>query len=122
MASIGGYTVMTMDRLPEPAGHETVRKARPGVDGVSARTEGLRAPLTSVTTRTVVTTSGQVASVPASYSALKGSLVTVVDDFGNTVTNVMVEDVRVQQVTRVGMSVPIAYAIVECVWEMYRWL
>lgn len=122
MASIGGYTVLTMDRLPEPAGHETLRTARPGVNGVSARTEGLRAPVTSVRTRTLVTTSGQAKTVPESYAALKGSLVTVVDDYGNTVTNVMVEDVRVTGVTRVGVAVPTTYAIIECEWELYRWL
>lgn len=122
MASIGGYIVHTLDKLPEPPGHQTVETQRPGVDGVSARTEGWRAPVTTVNTRTRLTASGQIKTLPEAYAALKGSLVTIVDDHGNSIYDVMVKDVRVLRVQRVGVSTPPAYAILDCQWELYRWL
>ena len=122
MASIGGYTVFSISGLPAPAAHRNVLLERPGVDGASARTEGLRAEETTVTTITFLVSSGQVKTVPETYAALVGSLVTVVDDFGNLVNNVLVQAVRVLDVRRVGVGYPTAYARLECQWELKRWL
>ena len=122
MASIGGHTVFSISGLPEPAAHRNVLLERPGVDGASARTEGLRAEETTVMTTTFVDGAAAVKSTPETYAALVGSIVTVVDDFGNSVHNVLVQAVRVVDVRRVGVGYPTAYARIECQWDLKRWL
>lgn len=122
MATIGAYTVLSMEKLPDPAKTSLVDTTKPGVNGATTRSEGLRTQATIIQTRTSVTTSGAVKSTVSNYAALTGSLVSVTDDFGNTLSNVLVRDVQLLSVDRVAVGVPTSYAILTCEWSLQYWL
>lgn len=122
MASIGPYTVFSISGLPEPPQHKNVLLERPGVDGAAARTEGLRAEVTTIQTTTFLADAAAILTTPQTYASLVGALVAVQDDFGNIVYNVFVQNVRVLRIHRIGVGNPTAYARLECQWELMRWL
>jgi len=97
VASIGGLSVLTMQgELSEPLG--TLEDITPPwADGHAYRAGPDRAGVRQVrTTADVSSAESGIATARAAYEALKGALVTVVDPWGVSWTNVGVVDVRVR--------------------------
>ena len=93
--------------------------SRPGVDGVGFRVKAKKAPTGQKHTFEGVTLLANANASAEAYEAIKGTLVTVIDDSGRTVTNVMVIDVQVMRVTATLLSVPAGNNyLVEAVWTL----
>ena len=93
--------------------------SRPGIDGSGFRILAKRAPVSQKQTVAAVATLADANAAADAYDALKGSLVTVVDDLGRTNNNVMVIDVQVGSPRSVLKSVPtgINY-LVDAIWTL----
>lgn len=122
MSAIGAYTVLSVERIPDPSKSALVDTLRPGVNGAITRTEGLRTQPTTIRSITNVANSGAVKSTISNYAALVGSLVTVTDDYGNSLTNCLVRDVQILNIDRVAIGVPTSYALMTCEWSIQYWL
>lgn len=68
---------------------------RPGVDGTASRVNALKAEEITVYTIEGKNSLNDAKAAADTYAALKGTIVTVVDDLGRSVDNVLVVDVRV---------------------------
>jgi len=111
MSSIGALSFINMigPQLPALASHiEAIN--RPGVDGEAFRENAKKVEGIQVQTTTWVVSSALANAAIDNYSALKGSLVTVIDDNGRTVNNVMVLDVIVNRITPILISSPLGYS------------
>jgi len=104
MASIAGYTMLFVTGPIGRPGMATEPITRPGVDGSAFREVGLRCEPFLMTSLMDLEDAADVAAELNLYAALKGSLVTVVDDHGSTWTNVMVLDVQPIQTQTIGVS------------------
>jgi len=94
MATIGGYYMISLSHRPQPMG-ETVREiTRPEADGQAYAKQGLRAEATLAYAATDCASAAAARTEMAAYAAMRGALVTVVDDLGESYTNVLVVDVR----------------------------
>ena len=88
--SIGSYDFITLKYGNAPLGENVEEITRPGVDGIAYRKTGKRAVPFYMTGITTETSKGAVKTLVENYKKLQGTLVTVVDDIGNSWTNVMV--------------------------------
>ncbi len=105
MSTIGGYTVLTLTGPQIVPTAETVEDiSRAAQDGHAYRTMGKRAPAVQVRTFMDFATATSAQTIVASYRALQGTLITVVDDHSVTTTSVMVEAVENIQIRRVAKS------------------
>lgn len=121
MASIGGFTFLSLEpSLPDAPQPSLMEVHRPRVDGVMLINEGLRPVPHIIRTTTICSTSGQLATLPLSYSTLVGTLVTIVDDFGNSANNVLVKRVATISARTVLTSSPPSAGILEMEWEVQR--
>jgi len=109
-----------MQNLPD-AGQPSLREiSRPRVDGVMVINDGCRPVPHTLRTTTICTTSGQLATLPIAYAGLVGSLVTIVDDTGNTAYNVLVKRVVTTAARSVVSSSPPSVGLLEVEWEVQR--
>lgn len=121
MASIGGFTFLSMEpSLPDAGQPSLVEINRPRVDGVMVINEGLRPVPHVIRTTTICSTSGQLATLPIAYAALVGQLVTIIDDYGNSANNVLVKRVATISARTVLTSSPPSAGILEVEWEVQR--
>ncbi|MHC4123924.1 MAG: hypothetical protein ACYSSI_10150 [Planctomycetota bacterium] len=96
MSSIGGFGFIRMEGPDVPMLAAAVAIIdRPGVNGTANRVDALKAEEITVYTKEAVTQLSTANAAADDYAALKGSYVTVVDDMGRGVYDVLVVDVRV---------------------------
>lgn len=95
MGSIGGYSVMSIQG-PPPSLSGTVLGdiTRPGVPGKAFWPIGTAGTPFSVITTTACASVVSIGLAITSYSALKGNIVSIVDDLGNQYNNLVVREVR----------------------------
>ena len=105
MPSIGGYTVLFVDGEMHVPGVKVKDVTRTGQYGTTYLETGYGGAPFEIRTTVDVQTAGAVSTLKASYASLKGLLVTVVDDLGNTYQNYMVLDVQVVSARRVTTMV-----------------
>lgn len=110
MSSIGAFDFIRMTG-PEIAGLSVQVKEfdRPGIDGVGFHSGAAKAPHCVKMTVEGVANAATANTAEEDYKAIKGSLVTVVDDHGRSRGSVMVVDVTVVRKTALLMSVPDNY-------------
>lgn len=116
-SSIGQFTFMRLSgaKIPDKA-MTTAIIDRPGVDGVGYRYNALKAGQQTVeTTETLISWSDAVER-PDTYAALKGELVTVIDDLGRRVDNVLVVEVAVTAVQQIVNATDGANYLVRASW------
>lgn len=104
MASIGGNTVIIFSGAVQSANRTIEDITRPGADGHSYRTLGLKSPASTVQTAVDCADATTVQTVKATYRGLVGSIVTVIDAKGTTHTNIIVEGVDIQEQPIVGAA------------------
>ena len=92
--SIGGYTMITIKGVPTPPATMVAEITRPNVDGHAYVAQGSRAPVELLSSRVDLVSAAAAGNEIVAYRALCSTLVTYVDDVGNTWTNVMVLSVR----------------------------
>ena len=92
--TIGGYEMISIQGRPAHLGESVEEITRPGADGHAWKYQGLRSEQRQLTTVSDFASAGAARAEMAGYAALKGQLVTIVDDFGQTYTDVMILDVR----------------------------
>lgn len=93
MATIGGHTFITLRGSINPLGTDVIDITRPGVDGHAFMDIGKHAGRSQMQSIVDLTTAGAAKTVILAYKSLKGTLVSVVDDTGETYTNVLVVEV-----------------------------
>lgn len=90
---------------------------RPGVDGTANRVDALKAEELTIYTLQSVTDIDTANEAVDDYADLKGTKVTVEDDQGRSVSDVLVVDVRVTKKQQVPLSSPAGTgALVWAVW------
>ena len=95
MSSIDGNTVISIRGQIESGDGERVEEiTRAHVDGIAFRKIGKRGAPFSMTSLVDVGSAATAKSTYTTYKATEGSLVTLVDDAGNSWANVMVLSVR----------------------------
>lgn len=106
MASIGGYSFITLEGGLNPGSGEQLEEiTRPGVDGVAYRRIGRRGVPFRMQSLADVANAANAHSLILNYKALQGGLVTLVDETGQSWFNVMVLRVQCSQPKYVtGMS------------------
>jgi len=118
MSSIGSETFLSLSGpdIPKLAAAVEIID-RPGVNGTANRVDALKAEeLTIYTLQSVADISAANAAVD-DYAGLKGTKVTVEDDQGRSVSDVLVVDVRVIKKQKVLISSPSGTgALVWAVW------
>jgi len=105
MASIGGVSVLTLDRGPTPLAAAVVEITPAGADGHAYKRIGARAPAVSAMSIADVDGSAGVEAHIAACRALKGTLVTVVEDSGRSTSNVAVLEVEIAQIKFQALTV-----------------
>ena len=93
MSTIGGITVTFLRGQLMPTAETVEDITRPGKDGHAYRWLGERSEPQMLASLADVTGLASATATCTAYRALQGSLVTVVDDFGDTRANVMVQSV-----------------------------
>lgn len=107
MSSIGIFTFIRMDGEELAAGSiQVIQHSRPGIAGVVFDFRAAKAPMIQKVTREGVANAAVSNAADEDYKALKGSLVTVVDDHGRTNLSVMVVDVKVIRKQPMLLDVP----------------
>ena len=107
-SSIGSinFIKMTGPQVPKLAAAVTIVD-RPGTDGTINRVDELKAEEITVYTLEGINTLSNAKNAIDTYSALKGTNVTVVDDNGRSTADVLVVDVRVLRVQSVLNPQPV---------------
>jgi hypothetical protein len=101
MPQIAALNFKFLTGLPEPGGMNLDEITRANADGVALREIGKRGgPVELVSFVDVAANAVQ--STIESYHALRGTLVSIVDEFNNTWSNVAVLKVSVSQAKKVG--------------------
>lgn len=96
MSSIGAFEFLRMEGPQIPLLASAIEIIdRPGTDGEAFRVDALKAEELTVYTIEGVSSVNDAKSRADDYSALKGTKVTVEDDLGRSVDDVLVVDVRV---------------------------
>ena len=104
MASIGGFNFIRLRGGIHPVAEVPQEITRPNVDGHAFRRFGKRG-MSSLWESVVDLTQANVSTTIAGYRALQGTLVTLVDEAGDSYTNVMVRSVRIGSVFAVTKAV-----------------
>ena len=118
MSSIGtiNFIKMSGPDIPKLAAAVEIID-RPGVDGTASRVDALKAEELTVYTTEAVADISTANSRIDTYAALKGTTVTVEDDCGRSVDNVLVVDVRMTKKQKVLISSPPGTgALINAVW------
>ena len=92
---------------------------REGVDGEAFRSNANKVPEITVRTVQIVSSLSVANLAPDSYASLIGTYVTVIDDLGRTVYNVMVLDAKVLHTQKVEAPSPATFTyIVHGIWVL----
>ncbi len=119
MGSIGNYSFKKMYSPQMPKLSVVMEEIdRKGKDGVVFCSHGRKAQEVEVNTVAIADTLNEANSASERYRALIGSAVTMVDDQGRTIPNVMILDVNVYHVQKVAISTPIAAYLVYAIWRL----
>lgn len=102
---IGSHTMISVRGVVHRLAKHIEVIEYPGVDGADFRDQGDRAPDTTLESVVDVSSSGGVPSTLDNYRDDIGSTVTVEDDFGRSLSNVMILDVRLTRTEPVGRAV-----------------
>jgi len=94
MSNIGSQYFFSMIGTVTPEAPEVEIIRRPGVDGIAYRDLGERAKESPLRTVTMLSSTAAAKTTLAAYKALIGTDQTVVDDMGNSISNVMILDVE----------------------------
>lgn len=95
MANIGGYSVMSLQGPPPSLSGTLLGDiTRPGVPGKAFWTVGTQGAPFQVLSTTACASSYAVGLAIEAYSNLIGSIVSIIDDFGNQYNNLLVREVR----------------------------
>ena len=101
-SSIGAISFLKMSGQQVPKLASAVEIIdRPGVNGTANRVNALKAEEITVYTLEGMSSLNDAKNIADTYAALKGTNVTVVDDLGRSVSEVLVVDVRVLSVRNV---------------------
>lgn len=118
MASVGAYSIFSLKGGIPYAGVKLRDITREGIAGKAFRVVGLHAYPQVVASTTLVNSAVTIKTTMSAYAALMGGLVTVVDDFGDSRSNILVHDV--QQVEAFGILTPVpatgANKVLQCYW------
>lgn len=101
MPSVGAISFLTVRHGLLPKGEVVEHYTRPGVAGVGLHKRGSKGTPFYLTASRDVANAAAVKTWIESCLALKGTTVTVVDDLGNSWTNVGILDVQVPETPRV---------------------
>lgn len=120
MGVIGGFIFLRMDgEQIQPMTPQVMEFDRPDVDGVGIWLGASKAPMIQKQTIEGVAMLVTAQNATEDYTALKGQLVTVVDDDGRTATYVMVMDVRVLSIgALINPSPPGNNYLITAVWNL----
>ncbi len=120
MSSIGSISFMSMSGEPIPTLSMAVETfVRRGVDGVGFRTTSKKSR--TVQKRTIKWFAFEADALDAvdDYAQLKGEVVSVTEETGRSISDVLVLDVITNQAQRISNSVPAGYNWqVEAVWQL----
>lgn len=94
MPSIGSVEFMTLSGIYEDQAQTIETMTRPGIDGVQARELGKTAEPSRFIGIMDVETAGDVVTQRKAVRALRGTLIDVVDDTGETESDVLVNEAR----------------------------
>jgi len=119
MSSIGTYTFVRLEGAKLPAKAMTTAIIdRPGVDGIGFRYNALKLGQQTVESVEAITYWANAVTRPDDYAALKGTLVSVIDDMGRRVDNVLVGEVIVTAMQQVYNATGGANYIVRATWVL----
>jgi hypothetical protein len=120
MSSIGAYNFVSIKGPPIPSLAVAMAPIkRAGVDGSAFRRDAKGVPEIILQATSWAVSETLALTSPDLYAALVGSLVTVVDDLGRTVNNVMVLACQVTRISRLGVSTePTAEFMIRSVWKV----
>ena len=121
-ASIGGNEVLRISGEFQTLAEEVEVITRPNVDGAAYRTMGQRSTPFRMTSVVDVDDAADAETLADTYKALKGTLVTIVDDHGQTHNYVAVLDVDIVRKKKLivgvgGLSASMGY-LVEAAWTL----
>ena len=107
MSSIGSINFIRFSWPQIPALAPAVEIIdRPGVDGTADRVNALKSEELTIYTIQSLSSENDAKNAADTYAAKKGTRVTVVDDMGREVEEVLVVDVRVLNVRNVLIAIP----------------
>lgn len=120
MGAIGAFTFIRMEGAQVPAlAVQMTELDRPHVNGYVYRADAKKVPAIMLTTYEAVALAATANAAVDDYQVLIGSLVTVVDDRGRSVANVMITAVQVIGVNAMLTPVPAGNNyIVKAVWSV----
>ena len=120
MSTIGSFSFIRMTGPQIPALALAVEPInRPAVDGVAFRDDARKVREIMLETIATSTTLAAANVAVDNYAAIKGTLVTIVDDFGRTVNYVMILDVGEVRIQPVSGSSPAGTAyLVKAAWRV----
>lgn len=104
MSSIGGNTVFSISGQVPLSGYIVEDLLRKGVAGKEYRRIYFAGGEERLISITLISGVSYINDMKVAYKALQSNLVTIVDDYGDTWTNIMVKDVRVAEVKPVVNS------------------
>ena len=107
MSFIGAFEFLRMEgpQVPKLAAAVAIID-RQGTNSIASRVDALKAEEITVYTLEGITSVTTARAAADDYAALKGTQVTIVDDMGRSVSNVLVVDVRVTGVQETLFSDP----------------
>jgi len=122
-ASIGSYDFISLRGRLRGLGERLAEITRPNVDGQAYKKAGKRAPVSTLASLRDIDTEANAEALALAYEALKGTLVTVVDDHANQTDYVAVIDVDVSLAEEIkGASGGLCEAgsnyLVRAVWQL----
>ena len=122
MPSIGGYSMLTIRGEFQSLGQTVEPITRPNIDGEALRIVGQRGQPFVMRSLVDVDDAAAAETEAGIYKGLQGTLVTIVDDHGQTHTNVAVLAVRVMRKRAVktaagGLSTSQGY-LVTAIWVL----
>jgi len=121
-ATIGTSTFLSLSGILDSAGEQVELFSRPGVDGVGAALVGSRAEPVDCISQRDVDDAAAVLTTIAEYKAYLGTVQTVIDERGATITNVLVlrvTPIRAQAIkSAVGKLSTTAGFLLICRWTL----
>lgn len=105
MSSIGSETFVSLEGLPIPLGERPEEVTRPGADGHAYRKSGKEAPEVRLRSTVDVADAATAHSKVTTYLGMRSTIVDVVDDTGETWTNVLIVEVAPEMPQKVATPV-----------------
>lgn len=120
MGQLGAYSFFAIHGAPTNlAGMKAASITRPGVDGEALWLLGKRGDNYALTSISLCTSLAAVGAAITAYKAMEQSVVTYVDDLGNTYYNQLVANVRpVEQRQVLGATTAGVTHVLTCEWTL----